>query len=369
VRTPAFEHALVIGKFLPPHLGHDYLIRTALRHSRRVTVAVLASSREGIPMQARVRWLRDSLGAPPHLRVSAELDDLPNDYEDAALWALHVDIIRRAIARADLEHKQASLAVDAVFSSERYGDELARHLAAAHVCLDSARALYPVSASAIRADLASHWHLLPSGVRSGLCARIVLLGAESTGTTTLGRDLQLALRGRGGSWAATHVVPEYGREYSASLVAIARARGVAAQPGELDWQEADFVEIAREQTRREELGARSGGPVLLCDTDAFATRVWHERYRGQPSAAVGELAATLPARALYILTDPAGVPFEDDGLRDGEAHRSWMHDRFRELLAAQRAPWMVVRGSPQERCAESLRAIDSVSAGPLRWRE
>lgn len=48
-----FAHGLVIGKFYPPHLGHEYLIRTAAAHCRNVTVAVLGSSVESISMQAR----------------------------------------------------------------------------------------------------------------------------------------------------------------------------------------------------------------------------------------------------------------------------------------------------------------------------
>jgi HTH-type transcriptional regulator, transcriptional repressor of NAD biosynthesis genes len=367
VRPPAFEHALVVGKFYPPHLGHEYLIRTALRHCRRVTVAVLASSQELIPMHIRALWLRESLGDHPQLRIVAELDDVPIDYQDAVIWALHVDIMRQALERADREHEQAAIPVDAVFSSEAYGDELARHFSAAHVCLDGARTLYPVSATAIRADLAGHWHLLPSSVRAGLTARVVVLGAESTGTTTLTLDLRRALRARGGAWAATHLVPEYGREYSANLVALARARGSALPPSDLDWQEADFIDIAHEQTRRENLCARSGSPVTLCDTDALATCVWHERYRGQPSAAVARIAAALPPRALYILTDPSGVPFEDDGLRDGEAHRPWMTERFRQLLDAQRVFWLLVQGSRAERCAQALDAIDTVLKDPFRW--
>jgi nicotinamide riboside kinase len=114
-------------------------------------------------------------------------------------------------------------------------------------------------------------------------------------------------------------------------------------------------------------GSHTGGPVTLCDTDALATCVWHERYRRQPSAAVAQMAAALPPRALYILTDPTGVPFEDDGLRDGEAHRPWMTERFRQLLEAQSAVWLLVHGSPAERCALALDAIDTALKDPFRW--
>ena len=91
------------------------------------------------------------------------------------------------------------------------------------------------------------------------------------------------------------------------------------------WTEEDFVDIAREQNRREDEAARRSGPVLVCDTDAMATAVWHERYRGARSARVEEVADAMAPRALYLLTDHTDVPFEDDGLRDGEHVRGWMN--------------------------------------------
>ena len=53
-----FDHALIVGKFFPPHVGHEYLVRTALQFSRRVTVLVLAASSEPLPMEIRAQWLR-----------------------------------------------------------------------------------------------------------------------------------------------------------------------------------------------------------------------------------------------------------------------------------------------------------------------
>ena len=45
-----FRHALVLGKFYPLHAGHSALVRAASAHSDRVTVEVLASSVESIPL-------------------------------------------------------------------------------------------------------------------------------------------------------------------------------------------------------------------------------------------------------------------------------------------------------------------------------
>jgi nicotinamide riboside kinase len=44
------------------------------------------------------------------------------------------------------------------------------------------------------------------------------------------------------------------------------------------WKTADFIAIAKEQNRQEDEAAKTANKVLICDTDAFATGLWHERY-------------------------------------------------------------------------------------------
>lgn len=358
--TPTFRHGLVIGKFYPPHKGHIYLIRAAAQHCEFVTVAILGSSVESLSMAARASWLRECFADEARIRVVAELDDVPIDYESDEIWSAHVGIIRQAIIRADAQCKEQAASVDAVFTSEPYGEELARRMDARSVCLDQTRSLYPVSSTAIREDIVAHWEMLPAPVRAGLAMRVVVLGAESTGTSTLAQDLRTALRARGGIWARTELVPEYGREYSANWIAIARGLDLACQPSDLAWSERDFIAISHEQCRLENEAARNGGPILVCDTDTLATTVWHERYRGKRSAEVERIARALPTRHLYILTDHEGVPFEDDGLRDGAHLRPWMTGRFREVLDEQSVPWIEVTGTPVQRVTTALAAIEAL---------
>ncbi len=118
--------------------------------------------------------------------------------------------------------------------------------------------------------------------------------------------------------------------------------------------------VAAEQNRASDEAARSGGPVLFGDTDAFATSVWEERYLGSASPAV--IAQARPAD-LYLLTDHVGVPFEDDGLRDGEDIRVWMSDRFAELLGKQDVPVVTLRGPHEQRLETAIAAVDALLVG------
>ena len=98
--------------------------------------------------------------------------------------------------------------------------------------------------------------------------------------------------------------------------------------------------------------------MLVCDTDAMATAVWHERYRGARSDRVVQVADEMAPRALYLLTGHEDVPFDDDGLRDGEHLRGWMNARFAEVLRAGGVPWHLVSGPPEDRLRAALRHID-----------
>ena len=357
-----FAHGLVIGKFYPPHPGHHFLIRTAAAHCERLTVVAMAADVESIPLAARVGWLREAFADHPGLAVTGVVDNLPVDLESETVWAGHVALMRQGVALGP----HADRPVDAVFSSESYGTELARRFDAAAVLLDRARETFTVSGTKVRADPVAHWEALEPPVRAWFARRVVVLGAESTGTTTLSRDLAAALRARGGPHAQTGWVPEYGRELTVVKLALARAAADPAGPAptvfDLEWDDQDFETVVRNQAADEQRAARAGGPVLVCDTDALATTVWQERYRGRSTLPVRDLAAAVPPRALYLLTADADVPFHDDGLRDGEHLRPWMTQRFREVLTAQRVPWVELRGDRETRLTAALQQVDLLLA-------
>ena len=85
-------HGLVIGKFYPPHLGHHHLIDTAAAQVDRLSVLVLGSSRESIPIEDRVRWL-SQIHPGPRIAVRGGRCDVPIDLHSETVWAAHVAIM------------------------------------------------------------------------------------------------------------------------------------------------------------------------------------------------------------------------------------------------------------------------------------
>lgn len=317
-----YARGLVVGRFDPPHRGHELLIETALAQCERVTVFVCARPVDTIPADVRRGWLQEL-----HPAANVMVIDDRDDEQDVAVWAANTTQLIGGPP-------------DAVFTSEDYGERFARAMSCPHVLVDRERVRIPCSATMVRRDPYASWEYLSPPVRAWYARRVCVLGAASTGTTTLAEALA--------SHYDTARVPEYGREYSAAK----QARG------DHHWTSEEFVHIANEQHAREERMTREANRVLICDTNSFATRLWHRRYMGVEDARVTE--ATSRARCdLYLLTGDE-IPFVHDGLRDREDLRHEMHRWFEEALREQPVPWLLLRGSLETRMAEAVRAIDAL---------
>jgi HTH-type transcriptional regulator, transcriptional repressor of NAD biosynthesis genes len=321
-----FGLGLVIGKFLPPHRGHKLLIDTATAQSEHTVVILCAKPTDFVSGEIRGQWLREIHPAAEVMVIDDRLDA-----NDSKVWAENTI---RWLGRAP----------DAVFSSEDYGERYAGLMGARHVCVDRQRARIPVSGTAVRTDPYANWDFIEAPVRGWFAKRVCVLGAESTGTTTLAQALAQELQ--------TTWVQEYGREYSAKKQAA----------NETEWRSDEFTHIAIEQMRREEAAARQANRVLICDTNALATGVWHRRYRGESCPKLEALARDVRCH-LYLLTGDE-IPFVQDGLRDGKHIRHEMHGWFVNTLAAQSVPWVLLRGSPEHRLNEAVKNVGAIFSAP-----
>lgn len=318
-----FATGLVVGKFYPPHRGHKYLIDTAQSQCDHLTVVICWKKSESISGYLRAQWLQR---IHPKARILVVEDTKLAD-DDSKGWAkFTIEILGRA--------------PDAVFTSENYGDPYAKYMGCVHVLVDRERVHIPISATMVRSDPQKYAKFLEPCVRAYFARRVAVVGAESTGTTTLSRALAAHY---GTVW-----VPEYGRFFSEGK-AVARDENTT-------WRSEEFMHIARAQSSMEDALAESSNGLVICDTDAFATGIWHERYMSERSPEVEEIAASRQYD-LYILTGDE-IPFVQDGSRDGEHIRRWMHDRFVERLEETGKNYVLVRGTPQERLAQAIAAIE-----------
>jgi HTH-type transcriptional regulator, transcriptional repressor of NAD biosynthesis genes len=318
------KRGIVIGKFYPPHRGHKYLIDFATDLVDELTIIVCFKKTEKIAGNVRANWMRQ-IHLNAHVIV---VDDIGKD-DDSQAWAEYT--------LQFLGYKP-----DIVFTSEQYGYNYAKYLGCRHVLVDLNRTTVPVSATLVRANPVKYLEYLEPIVRLYFVRRICILGAESTGTTTLSKALA--------SYYKTNWVPEFGRYYSERVQNL----------GKYEWRSTDFDFIANAQNELEDRLAMSANKVLICDTDSFATYLWHKRYMGFESESVKKLNVGREYD-LYILTGDE-IPFVQDGIRDGEHIRHDMHQMFIEELRRQNKPYVLVTGSKEERLAKAIELCDRVLA-------
>lgn len=318
---PEWQYGLVIGKFLPPHRGHKLLIDTAQSQVDHLTVMICDKPEYGLDGDLRASWLREIHPDCKVILIHDEIDD-----DNSFLWAENT---KRVLGKSP----------DVVFTSEDYGDPYARFLACDHVLVDRARVAIPCSGTQIRNHPLENLDYLEPCVRAHYVKRVCVLGAESTGTTTMAQALAEHFQ--------TNWVAEYGREYWIRKM----------EEGDIEtWSESEFVHIAEEQSRREDLAARTANKVLFCDTDAFATSVWFERYMEHRSKLVEDVFRDRNYDATFLTGDE--IPFEQDGFRDGEHIRHWMHQRFIERLDEAGRPFTLLRGDHETRLSQATQAVD-----------
>jgi HTH-type transcriptional regulator, transcriptional repressor of NAD biosynthesis genes len=325
-----FRHAVVAGKFYPFHAGHRYLIGEAVREAHKVSVLVCDRADYTVAGELRAKWITAAF--PGIETVVVDQDELGLSDDDSPGWAAAtIDAL--------------GVSPDAVSSSEDYGDGYAAAMGSVHRLVDRERRVVPISGTLVRSAPLAHLDLLDPPVRAHYVKRVCLLGAESTGKTTLA--LRLAKR------YGTVCVTEYGREYS-----VRRHKKLGDR-----WTTAEFRHIADVQAQREDLLAQRANGVLFCDTDVFTTACFHDVYMGFKDGMLEEQARER-GYDLYLLCG-LDVPFVQDGWRDDGPHREAMDAAYRAFLEETGAIWIELRGSYEERMEQAVAAVDGLIASGL----
>ena len=155
---------VIIGRFMPPHNGHLYLIDFARHMVDRLYVLVCTLSHEPIPGELRYRWVQELAPTCEIVHITEEIPEARRGAAGATeIWARSV---RNAVPE-QITH---------VFASEDYGWDLASHLNAQYVPVDPSRNNIPVSASAIRANPWENWRFVPPTVRPWFVRHLVVIG-------------------------------------------------------------------------------------------------------------------------------------------------------------------------------------------------
>lgn len=168
--------------------------------------------------------------------------------------------------------------------------------------------------------------------------KIAITGPESTGKTTLARQL------------ATHYntlwVPEYARYYLTLL--------------ERPYTPEDVVEIAKGQVYWEKELAQLKPPLLFCDTDLLVAKIWLKfKYDIENEWLEKQLEAK--SYHLHLLCN-IDLPWTEDPLREHpDPHdRKTLYNLYKKELAALGLPFFEISGDENTRLQKSIQLIENL---------
>ncbi len=172
--------------------------------------------------------------------------------------------------------------------------------------------------------------------------KIALFGPESTGKTTLAKQLA--------EHYETDWVPEFARDYLQER-----------------WEENqhictvdDMMPIAYGQVLLENEKLTEANKYLFCDTNLMVTKVFSEVYYGFCDPLLNE-AALEHDYDLFFLTD-IDVPWEKDDIRDTPEGRETVFSVFKQTLIDNKKPFITLSGNKESRLAKAIMIIDALGA-------
>ncbi|MGV8087135.1 MAG: multifunctional transcriptional regulator/nicotinamide-nucleotide adenylyltransferase/ribosylnicotinamide kinase NadR [Candidatus Woesearchaeota archaeon] len=327
------------GKFLPFHLGHVYVILTASSYVDKLYV-VLSSSikrdkelcdRDGIkyiPASVRLSWLGEEFNDMENIKIiHIEDDHWDNDYD----WEEGANMIKKAIGKP----------IDYVFSSEKSYDEHFKkyYPTSKHIIVDDERKTVTISATELRKNIYSNWDKLPNCVKSYFTKKVVVIGTESCGKSTLVKKLAKLYN--------TNFVNEVGRSYCEKY-----SDKLTSEM---------FNHIAMEHFLLQRKKAETSNKVLFIDSDATTTQYYLDMYFSNNKSPLIEEIIKLQNYDLAIFLEP-DVLWVDDGLRSsGEENvRIKNNDRLKQMFKERNINFVCVNGSYIDRFIKSKILVDKL---------
>jgi len=317
---------------MPPTTGHLQLVQFANRLAENGVVVLLCTQpHEPFPVE-RARAFKAAIRdhGLRHVTVRHYAKALPQDPSSPGFWDIWRDLLKLSgVTRGDY-----------IVASEAYGKKVAEITGTQFFPYDIERSLNPTKATPIREEPLEHFADILPEFRPYLRTRVTIFGAESTGKTTLSRELATAL---GGQWLF-----EYARPYLEQTVNEITVRSMTAI-----WK--------GQRALQEQADDLTDSPYVIQDTDLFSTvgywqfPHWQSRIGSCPGGLVDD--AKRLQSDLYIVTR-SNIPFETDPLRYGGDRREGSDEYWTHICQQYELPFIVLDESRREdRLRAAKRAV------------
>src|SRR5690606_27061422 len=176
--------------------------------------------------------------------------------------------------------------------------------------------------------------------RESDCIKIVLVGPESTGKTTLAKFLA--------DYFNTVWVKEYLREFSVAKL----------ENGNKLVEKSDNYTLVKNQLFLENEAVKQANKFVFCDTNFVQTMIYSELYFGESDAFFKEYIDSFKYD-LYLLTG-IDVEWEADGIRDAPFERENHYNYFKKRLMDINVPFIEISGNEQERKHKAVQIVNDL---------
>lgn len=327
-------NAYLLIKALPPTTGHRDLIEFAGNVAEEVHLILVTQPDEPMVKEryAALNDLFTTLGERFILHhVDTPVIQNPRSENDTDFWETWAAIVVGFGMKPD----------DYLISSEPSDVIFAEYLQAVFVPYDINRSVHYTKATNVRHDYRETWEWILPEFRHNLIKTVTIFGAESTGKTTLSRELA---RRMNGSW-----VFEWARPYLETV------------GGTLTVDQMNT--IWHGQKALQDMVHNSViHSVTLQDTDLFSTIGFWENWDMNSIPEQLYKDAINTRSDLYIITQ-SNIPFEEDVLRYGGDKRESTDDYWITLLERFGLPYIVLQSDTlEERVDEAIEAINTLYA-------
>jgi HTH-type transcriptional repressor of NAD biosynthesis genes len=326
------------GSFNPLHLGHvRCIIESANQCKRLILVLSCGENRDEIDVRIRYRWLYTLTKHLCNVQLFVLNDSAATKAEyTEACWFSDAEKIKDF----------AGEPIDAVFCGSDYNDESywAKCYPEAELIVIERDGM---SSTELRKNPMAHWEWLPNIVRPYYAKKILLVGGESTGKSTL--TINLA------NFYNTNFLEEVGRDIS------------ARSGTDMLMLPEDFTDILLQHKMREIEALKQSNRILFEDTDCLTTLFYLHFLHGnekEKNLALAEAIAALNSYNLILFLEP-DVSFVQDGDRSLiiEADRMKYSEQIKALYQERRFEIHPISGDYQERFIQAVRLIDKVLSG------
>lgn len=316
---------LTLGKFAPFHKGHQLLIETAINEVDELIVLVYDDPIINIPLTTRATWIREIY---PDI-VVIEGTNSPNDTGyTPEIMKIQEDYVLSVLGNRNISH---------FYSSEPYGEHMSIALNAVNRQVDISRNTIPISATKIRKEPFKNKNFVHPKVYTDLITKVVLLGAPSTGKTTLAEKLAAHFD--------TQWMPEYGREYWENHQVNKRLT--------LE----DLLQIAQTHIEREDALVLKSNQVLFSDTNAITTYLFSLDYHGTALLELENLAKVAENRHDIIFLCDTDIPYDDTWDRSGDVKRKEFQQKIIEDLNERKLKYYLLNGTIEERIQQVSKVL------------